>query len=214
MLVDQLIIPPMNNLPHHPFVDEKRRHKPRRNRKSFIKSRNHQSEQQCILIALLNLKFDILLEKPRKINTESLSFFKVLELIDGRNRINLKTLTDTKVQSLIKENQINGIDEKTIKRRLEVYKIMEHIHVLLDIAQSVGYKIKTNYGKRTTLRDNRLLESFEIDGLEVNNIDLDSRGRIIHEVLVNYSSQTSSGYSFIIKKENPKLQSILFKEFL
>ncbi|BFU19903.1 hypothetical protein EHI8A_106670 [Entamoeba histolytica HM-1:IMSS-B] len=91
---------------------------------------------------------------------------------------------------------------------------MEHIHVLLDIAQSVGYKIKTNYGKRTTLRDNRLLESFEIDGLEVGNIDLDSRGKIIHEVLVNYSSQTGSGHSFIIKKENPKLQSILFKEFL
>ncbi|EDR24248.1 hypothetical protein EDI_306170 [Entamoeba dispar SAW760] len=204
----------MNNLPHHPFVDEKRKHKPRRNRKSFIKTRDQQSEQQCILIALLNLKFDILLEKPRKINTESLSFFKVLELVDGRNRINLKTLTDNRVQSLIKENQINGVDEKTIKRRQEVYKIMEHIHVLLDIAQSVGYKIKTNYGKRTTLRDNRLLESFEIDGLEVGNIGLGSKGRIIHEILINYSSQTSSGHSFVLTRENPRLQSTLFKAFL
>ena len=58
---------------------ENKKSKPKK--KPFLIMRDYQTQQVCLLIGILNLKFEIVYEKPFKSTSKSLQFIKVSKLI-------------------------------------------------------------------------------------------------------------------------------------
>ena len=135
----------------------------------FINERNWQTQQLCILIAMLNQIGDVTIERPQKMKTKSLVFFKVTLIQIGNKTFDIKRLTTTRIEQLSERDKQYKLSEITMKRRRDVYKIMEHIHVLMDIViQETRFKIFTTNDKHNSLEDKRVLKTIEMDDIIIS----------------------------------------------
>ncbi|EMD45517.1 hypothetical protein KM1_221080 [Entamoeba histolytica HM-3:IMSS] len=149
----------------------------------FKRVRDLETKQECFLIGLLQLKYNIICERPYKFKIKSLPFFKVKTLYNVYESIDVQKLTNERVKSLVDKDRADNVDEKTIRRRTEVYRISEHLHVLMDILISNGTNIKTKKNRHTTMADRRNLYSINYEGINFSKKEIVEKGGSIHSLI-------------------------------
>ena len=154
-------------------------------KKPFLVMRDYQSQQACILLALLNLHYDIVCERPFKSTSRSLQFIKISKLINSNGTINVKQMTTERINNLLKEDNRKGITEKTLLRRKDVYKVTEHLHVICDLALQIGVHFDIKTDKRTIEQDRFTIRKIVYDGIIFDKVDIVQIGTNIHKMLID-----------------------------
>ncbi|ELP84844.1 hypothetical protein EIN_284000 [Entamoeba invadens IP1] len=165
----------------------------------FTKSRNWQSQQVSFLIALLSLKYNITFEKPSKLPTKSLTIFKAVTLTNEKDFIDVKKLTENRIKKLIESDERKNINEKIIRRRLESYRIMEHLHVLMDfIKGDPVYSLQCKDDKHTTLQDRRVINTIAFDGFVYDKKAIKAKGTKVQKIMMDRVKLHSANDAFKI----------------
>ncbi|ELP91607.1 hypothetical protein EIN_129870 [Entamoeba invadens IP1] len=152
----------------------------------FRETRNYRVYEQGVLLAILNRHFSITLVSPKKRSVVAKQFLTVRYLKKQTDVVDVEDF----IQRRLKEIQTNaiklGTPEKTATRRGENTRIVESIHILIDIVRELGYRTesKVNEGRNgnvstetivTIYIDKKVLKKEDIvrNGLAINNF-LDS----------------------------------------
>ena len=77
-----------------------------------------------------------------------------------------------------------GVNEKTISRRKDVYRVTEHIRVLIDLVEKMGVKFECKKDKRTEAQDRLTIKKVNVDGIEMNKQDIEHKGTLVHDMLL------------------------------
>ena len=180
----------------------------------FRKTKNYQSEEQAVFIALLNMKYDIVIERPFKAIKASSTFFKIVKLVNAEEVIDVKSEVENSIEQLLENDRKQNVPVKTIKRRNENYKIVEHIHNSIGLLQSLGYNLiinKTNK-KKTSAKYKTVTISF--DGICFNQNDIERKGKMIIDVIDDKMKHLSRKNNIIIPRGDTEFMSILLSDIV
>ncbi|EDR30001.1 hypothetical protein EDI_190600 [Entamoeba dispar SAW760] len=121
---------------------------------SFREIRNYQSEQESVLLALLNKFYDITFTAHKKQSLVTVPFFRILTLDGPVDSIQFKELIERRITERLNAEVANGSSLKTALRRCENYRIVDSLHILTDILEVLGYNFSTHLstGKKGTLK--------------------------------------------------------------
>lgn len=184
-------------------------------KEQFIIERNWQSQQLSILVSMLNLVGDIILEKPIKSKTRSLAFFKVISVTINNKHLNVRSLTEKRVEELCQKDKQNEVNETKMKRRKDVYEIMEHLHVLMDIViKETRFELVTSNTKHNSLNDKRSLKSCIIDNVSLCKNEIKVFGNALHEAIMKDLMSDEMKSTCYFQKGNTQLMSIFVDESL
>ena len=178
----------------------------------FIRERNWQTQQICFMIGLLNLVGDIMLEQPLKMETKALSLFKVSHIILNDKFYDVKALTQERVQKLIEKDELNEVLKSTIKKRSQTYRILEHIHVLIDILNHTRFKISTSHFNINFIEDKRSLDTVNLDSILFFKKDIEQIGSKIHHALVDIVHFSHTSHVFHLPRGNTEFMSIILSD--
>ncbi|ELP91659.1 hypothetical protein EIN_206760 [Entamoeba invadens IP1] len=175
----------------------------------FRKSRNYQTEQQGVFIALLNMFYDVTIEHPRKKSKITLPFFTVIKIESDEEAIDVRENVGEKMSELHRKDVEGGCSEKTAARRQEVYRVAEQLHILMDLLRDVGFDLdtKTTTGNKSNVKETVRQLSYEnyiFDGEFV-----EGRGADINELIVKRLEALSKSTNLVIKKGDPEIVAIL-----
>lgn len=106
--------------------------------KTFKRNRDYQCEQQAVLLLLLNQYFDITIKKPQKTKCECQSFFKIIQMANGDDVVEVNALIEKRCEEIAEKDVANGINEKTANRRKIVNRHVETLHLMNDILSMKG----------------------------------------------------------------------------
>ncbi|ELP87852.1 hypothetical protein EIN_274190 [Entamoeba invadens IP1] len=175
----------------------------------FKRTRNWHSQQCCVLISLLNQYFDVTYLRPFKFSTKSVPFIWVQSLQNNTNKINTQKLTDERVNVLIEADRKNDIDDKTIKRRCESYRIMEHLHVLMDVLSTTRFDYQTTSDKHENIPDRRILKSVNVDGYVFSREKMEDVGNKINSILLERALFLDKSQATLLYKGDTELMCAL-----
>ena len=137
-------------------------------KEQFIRCRNWQTQQCSFLIGLLNTVGDLTIVRPTKVKIKSLPFYRIESVYINGNTINVNEMVEERINKLVEKDLTKNVSSSTIARRKDVYKVMEHLHVLMDILiTETSYTMETTNDKHCSLFDKRILNSIDY-GFEVN----------------------------------------------
>lgn len=102
----------------------------------------HYVLQQTLLIALINKYFSIELKRPLKKATILSQFIQIIKLTNEKESIEFSELVENRCNELYREDISNGISIKTAKRRMQLNRKIESIHLLEDILYLSGEQLQ------------------------------------------------------------------------
>lgn len=179
--------------------------------KQFVHDRDWSIQQVCFLIGILNLVADICVKKPKKLQTKSLIFFTI-EYVSFEN-------TNYRIDVLV-EKRINEIfdsfkEERSTssnKRRFH-FKIVEYIHVLLDILQKTRFEILTVDRKYNVTSKKKMVTGALIDGLDFSRQDIKIIGTKVHSIIMNEFQNHQKPNEFWLMKGNTEIMAALLSNY-
>lgn len=164
------------------------------------------------MIGLLNLVGDMMLEKPSKMETKPLALFKVNHIILEDKYFDVKKMTKERVDRLIEKDRQNKVLNSTIKKRAQMYRVLEHIHVLMDILAQTRFSFITANSKINFIDDKRCLDVVNVDSIIMFKCDIERIGRKIHQALVDIVNYSNSSHIFYLPRGNTEFMTIFFSE--
>ncbi|ELP93270.1 hypothetical protein EIN_056450 [Entamoeba invadens IP1] len=120
---------------------------------SFREIRNYQSEQECVLLALLNQFYAITFTAHKKQTLVTVPFFRILT-IEDKDPIYFKELIERRISERLNSEVAEGSSLKTALRRCENYRVVDTVHTLADMLELKGFDfdVHVSTGKRGTLK--------------------------------------------------------------
>ena len=110
-------------------------------------TRNKQSIQQLMLLALLNRHCTIVLKKTRKsVLTAQFVGIERIEFNDD-DMINVSEFLTRRVKEQYDFDISHGVDKKTAIRRMQTNRRIETMRLLVDLLVELGYTIIAKYAK-------------------------------------------------------------------
>ena len=174
---------------------------------------NYQCSVEGILLALLTQYCQVEISKPSKKCLVSQQFLKITKISFGnKDEINVNELVDRRCKAR-KEYEIqNDSNEQTASRRIQSYKRIETIHLLIDILREFNYSFKSQYveGKKGVLKLEVVEEIYFQNKLLFDNESIHQKGCKINNFL--YDMILSTGTSCILNKDS-SLNQYLFDLF-
>ncbi|ELP92195.1 hypothetical protein EIN_381720 [Entamoeba invadens IP1] len=144
---------------------------------SFREIRNYQSEQECVLLALLNQFYGLTFTPHKKQTLVTVPFFRILTIKD-KDTIYFKELIERRINERLNAEVVEGSSLKTALRRCENYRIVDTIHILADMLELKGFDfdVHLSTGKRGTLKAESIFgvrdqtDSFLFDQEQISNL--------------------------------------------
>ena len=124
------------------FTETRQRKK---NNEAFLKLRSYQVYQQSILLALLNRYFEITLQIPSKRSIVTRQFFKIEEIRNGNDVIKVEEYVEHRCKEKYEKDLLEGISEKTAKRRYDTNRITEQLHLMIDLLIDFGHLFNSKW---------------------------------------------------------------------
>ena len=174
---------------------------------SFPDTRNHQVEQQGILIGILSTRYSITIAQPKKKSVVAKPFLKILKIQNNSEIYEVDNFVLNKVKETFNNDIANGVSSKTATRRFEVNKITEQLHFLIDLVKRNGYNpYSIDIGKKRVRED---LTELQCDQIVWNEHDIKIIGSKINEVIVHERLVESKLNYCTIEKGDLEIMSIL-----
>ena len=169
--------------------------------KTFKRNRNYQCEQQAVLLLLLNQYFDITIKKPQKTKCESQPFFKIIQMVNGDDVVEVNALIEKRCEEIAQKDVENGINEKTANRRKIVNRHVETLHLLNDILSMKGciFNSKMTTGNHGVVKET--IHSLQFGDWSLNKEQISSYGRQMN-VFLSELIQQEKGMVLLKKEEN------------
>ena len=163
---------------------------------------NYQCSVESILLVLLSQYCKIEISKPSKKCLVTQQFLKIMTINFGEDdSINVNDLIDKRCISR-KEYEIkNDSNESTASRRIQGYKRIETIHLLVDLLREFNYKFKSKYveGKKGVLKLEVVESIYHNDKLLFDLDTIHQKGCRINNFL--YDLIVSSGSPYILHND-------------
>lgn len=178
--------------------------------KQFVHDRDWIIQQACFILGILNLVGDIVIKRPRKTKIKSMTFFTIESI----------TITnETYLVDDLAENRINEIFgpitiEKTTtsnKRRFH-FKIVEYIHVLLQIIEKTRFSVTTIDRKYNVTSKKKMLTGANVDNIIYDKKDIITIGSKVHEIIQSEFFRTNKPASFTIHRGNTEIMAALLAD--
>ena len=128
--------------------------------RNFQETRNCQSQQECFLIGLLNNEYAFRFFRVRSGITKTLPFFKIEEMAKRFNPYDENEVVD--VDSFVKRRIYerafleiqSGVKSTTASRRVESYRCLETIHLLIDFNEINDFSFQSRFsnGRKKTVK--------------------------------------------------------------
>ena len=164
--------------------------KPRERLREIV---NLQSFLQSVLLGILSQYCTITIGKPQRKSTVTFQFIKVRYLEFGHDKIEVQKFIKQRAKEIINNHSMEGITEKTAKRRCQSSKRREVVYLLIDLLQEYHYHVSMENeetegisGNVSIYRDKDLLYSKnEIcdKGLEINKYIFEKLGNNKQQVI-------------------------------
>ncbi|ELP93348.1 hypothetical protein EIN_057330 [Entamoeba invadens IP1] len=121
---------------------------------SFREIRNYQSEQEAVLIGLLNMFYDVTFTAHKKQMLITVPFFRILTLENYGDPIFFRELIERRISERLNSEVAAGSSLKTALRRCENYRLVDTLHTLGDLLELLGFDfdVHVSTGKRGTLK--------------------------------------------------------------
>ena len=176
---------------------------------SFRDTRNYQSQQECIYMALINRYFDISFIPHKKQSLVTVPFFRILKLNNEEDMIGFKELIEQRIVSRMNDEVSHGIVQKTAMRRCENYRLVDTLHVLNDILEIKGFSFDSRLttGKKGTLKAESIYGVYDTNNIFMFNQD--DIARIGTELATYISSIESENGVCVIRMNDPTIQTIV-----
>ena len=177
---------------------------------AFSTSRNYQTQQQSMFLAILNNYYDIMIEIPKKKSIVSLPFLKVIKFENENEQIKINDEVNTILKNLYDTDIKNGVSDKTATRRFEINRITENIKIMMNLCVQKGFMFHTyDIGKKRT-REN--IQKIVFDGVEWEMEDIINKGSMISNVIVKerMTQNIENGW-YTLNKQDMEIMSILFR---
>ncbi|EKE41211.1 hypothetical protein ENUP19_0085G0088 [Entamoeba nuttalli] len=179
--------------------------------KKSYKATNYQCAVEGILIALIAQHCTIEINKPSKKCLVTQQFIKVIKInFSQGDSINVSIFINNRCNER-KEHEIKmNSDVRTATRRIQNYKRIETIHLLIDILREYGYLFKSKYveGKKGVLKLENVTAIYYNNKLLLNIKTIFERGIKIINYLYHRTASTRT--AFRLSSKNEFLSSLLY----
>ncbi|ELP94741.1 hypothetical protein EIN_340790 [Entamoeba invadens IP1] len=180
-----------------------------------FKRKTYQVSQQAILLALINKHFSIALMLPKKRAITGRQFLCVKTIKNGNDVIEIDNFVHQRMKEYNNYATSIGIPMKTITRRGENNRIVENIHILLDILVELGYHFQTKVstGKNYSLKFDTI-KSFQLGKFSFNKNTIGQKGILINSYLNNLiATNNNRGQTVIVEKNDVNIEKFLLTGF-
>ncbi|ELP89182.1 hypothetical protein EIN_485740 [Entamoeba invadens IP1] len=152
---------------------------------SFRNSRNIASATQSILVALLNIKFKIVLKSPLKKAKVTQQLLRIESIEKDNTSLFIEDFVQTRCINRLTFDKEMGVSSKTAGRRAEYNKLTENIHLLMDVLREDGFffETETTKGKRGTLKMETIKKIYWNGRLFLDKDDIWERGSRINQYI-------------------------------
>ena len=156
---------------------------------STKKTRNRQVYEQALLIGLLNKYCNMMFRKTRHGNvcddflrTDRISFN------NDEDEINVSSFLRQRAMEIYQNDLKEGVNEKTAKRRMQVNRRIEAIHLCIDILSTYGYHFDMCEPKgKAELRRIDYIRSIHYDNknININDDKLKELNKVLNDKIQN-----------------------------
>ena len=191
--------------------------------------REYESCEMAISIALLNMKYDVEITRPSIARTSTNTFYRINFLTRNNNQecIEIGKMIKDAVSSLVNEDKDYHLHEKTIKRRLENYKVYEEIHTIIKVLEKEGCIVETKEINKKLKRTKLSISRLCFDDFILEKEEIITKGKEIITILdammdrendISNLSETSDHRpttrkrTFVLKRGNTEFMEILLRD--
>ena len=195
----------------HPYTQEliNKNHKSQRETYyCFYQVRNYQAEQEGIFLALLNHEYTITLKVPQKKSVVSLNYFRIVSFVNENEKIFFEDELKVKLKMMYDEDLSKGIKENTAVRRMEINKIAESIHYLIEMLKKRKIEMKMSVmGKRNSRSS---VIEMDFDGIIFDKNEIQKKGNLIIQNILDRMKNLQRKDTLVIEKNDLELMCLLF----
>ena len=170
-----------------------------------IETRNYQSYQQALLIALLNKNSNIRFKQ--NIYGRSSDNFLRLDRISFSpyDEINIEQFLKSRAKDLYDQDIINGVPEKTATRRVQLNRRIESSHLCMDLLREFGYTFEVSEHKGK--HDSKKLDYIKRVFFEGKTLNVEKES--LKELHVLITKKIEEGPCNIILMNDDEIQSFI-----
>ena len=110
---------------------------------SFKKTRDYQSQQEAIMLGILNRFQTYTLMIPSKRQCKSVPFIPLQSILDENEEINCNEIITSRLEEFYQMDIDNGLPERTAIRRKKANLVAETINFLVDVIERHGYEFES-----------------------------------------------------------------------
>ncbi|ELP90305.1 hypothetical protein EIN_505110 [Entamoeba invadens IP1] len=158
-------------------------------------NQDFEAYQMAILLALINSRARILLEKPLKYSKVSITTPRLNSLIfDENDEVNVMETTEKQCKAVFDMEIKRGVSESTATRRFEKNRKVFLGNFLVDLAKQLGFDLTTEMARKSgkAMQLERLTE-INFNGFIIKKNKLISIGKNLNSYFLSLSmSQTST----------------------
>ncbi|ELP87111.1 hypothetical protein EIN_495860 [Entamoeba invadens IP1] len=171
---------------------------------------NYQCEVEAVLISLLSRHCIVEISKPNKKSSVTSQFIKVTEIdFDNGDTINVSDLIELRCFERRDFEVQKKVEVKTATRRIQSYKRIETLHLLIDLLREFGYSFESRFveGKKGVLKLENVTSVFYGQKRILDSKQIQEKGHKLNNYL--YKETTEVGFSLKVEKKNPFILSLL-----
>ncbi|KAL7712389.1 BAG domain-containing protein [Entamoeba marina] len=149
----------------------------------FRVSRNYQTEQQGIMLGLLNIHYNLVIDHPQKRSLYTLPFLKINRLENNKQKVLFPECIDKKLKELYNKDLKEGVTDKTALRRQDVYRVAECLHLLIELTRKSKYHLvtKTTTGNKGNIKES--IKQISFDGFVFDRNEISTKGRLVNKII-------------------------------
>ncbi|EKE42257.1 hypothetical protein ENUP19_0284G0040 [Entamoeba nuttalli] len=197
--------------------EEKKEKERERNKKRQIpklqasrRAREYETQQQSMLLALLNKFCTVHITKQCKKAEVTHQFFRIkLIQFSIEDEINVERFLNTRTQERKQFEMRCGCTEKTSKRRMQINKKVELLHLLIDLLNEKGFTFRSRFTdqKMGSLQKETVLQIYYKNVFIFNHETIIKKSLIIHELISQ--KLLSKTTDLILKQNDYDIQNVL-----
>ncbi|KAL7717388.1 TATA-binding protein-associated phosphoprotein [Entamoeba marina] len=177
--------------------------------KTFKRNRDYQSQQEAVLIGLLNIMYDVVLQRPYKLKCESDAFLPILKIKTSMDDIDVHEFIKKRCTELLSAELKQGVPKDKARRRMKNNEYPEVLHYISDILELKGYAFVSRITTgRKGIKKETILQITSDDGtLTLTQNMIADLGKRINTYLVESCMVTAD--KFVLEKNNSFIASLL-----
>ncbi|ELP84462.1 hypothetical protein EIN_168270 [Entamoeba invadens IP1] len=175
-------------------------------RESFKKKRDYQSQQEAVLLAIINTFTPCTLLSPAKRNCRSTSFIPIKKISLDKDEIDFDTFLRSRLDDFFEDDIQRGVSYQTAVRRKKANIQAETLNFLVDLIEHKGFLVesKTTTGNKGILKETmRLITG---NGLYLSKEDIAVKGALLNKHFLNLLQNKRD---FVLNVHDKEVSSIL-----